>query len=287
MEVGVTEGPTKQEITAFWRSWFEEGPPPSETRLKRILSLLPTDPRCTFCNAPFHGVGARLVKVVYGKQQSPHNPAYCNICDQFAATFGGGAEVQMGMLFADIRGSTQLSEKLSPTAFSAEIEKFYRVATRILIEASAFIDRLGGDEVIAFFGAGLSGSDYIQLAIKAGLDILEATGHAHPEGPWIPVGVGVHVGNAYFGSVSGPGGIHNITALGDEVNTAARLASLAKQGECVVSESAMSAAGWESPARERDELQLKGIQDPIKVQIMRFAPNQIPRPVSLVLQEEP
>jgi adenylate cyclase len=273
----MSEGPTEKEITDFWHSWFTEGPPPNETRLKRFLSKLPADPRCTFCNAPFQGVGARVVKMVYGKQRSPHNPAYCNICDQFAALYGGGAEVKMAMLFADVRGSTKLSEQLSPTAFSVEIEKFYHVTTKVLIDAHAFIDRLGGDEVIAFFGAGLSGTDYVQVAIEAGLGILEATGHANPEGPWIPVGVGVHVGNAYFGSVTGPGGIHNITALGDEVNTAARLASLAKQGECVVSEAAMAMAGVENSDGEKKELQLKGIQNAIPVRIMRFSENVIPQ----------
>jgi adenylate cyclase len=198
---------TEAQVTEFWRTWFMEGPPPNETRLRNVLKRLPSAPRCTYCNAPFKGAGAWVVKATLGKEPSPHHPGYCNICDSFAQEYGGGAEVDMAMLFADVRGSTKLSESLSPREFSRLVERFYAVATEAVVDAPGFIDRLGGDEVIAFFGRGLTGEDYVRVAIRTGARILEATGHHHKNGPWITVGVGVHTGNAFFGSVTGPGGL--------------------------------------------------------------------------------
>jgi adenylate cyclase len=267
---------TKEEITDFWRSWFTDGPPPEEKRMKKILRLLPSNPRCNFCNAPFQGIGAPIVKAIFGKKPSVHNTAYCNVCDDFSMAFGGGAEVEMAMLFADIRESTPLSEKLSPTEFSAVIERFYSVATQVLVDCSAFIDRLGGDEVIAYFGSGLSGRDYIQTAIQAGIEILKATGHADPGGPWVSVGVGVHVGVAFFGSVSSPSGMNNITALGAEVNTAARLASHAEAGEVIVSQAALTKGKVELSSSEKSSLTLKGVQEPVAVETIKLIPNTVP-----------
>jgi adenylate cyclase len=260
---------TESEISEFWRTWFMEGPPPNETRLKNVLRRLPTDPRCTYCHAPFKGAGAWVVKATLGKVPSPHNPGYCNVCDGFAQEYGGGAEVDMAMLFADVRGSTKLSETLSPREFSRLIERFYAVATEAIVDAPGFIDRLGGDEVIAFFGRGLAGDDYVKVAIQTGVKILEATGHQHKNDPWIPIGVGVHAGQAFFGSVVGQGGLFTITALGEEVNTAARLASEAAAGELLASHAAMREAGLQIVDYPQRELSLKGISAAVPVSVLK------------------
>lgn len=266
----------EKDITQFWRAWAMEGPPAEEVKLQKFLRLLPSDPRCKFCSAPFKGLGAPVVKAVYGKERSPHNPAYCNVCDEFAENYGGGAEVSLAMLFADVRSSTKLSEKLSPTAFSQEIEKFYSVATKILVNASAFIDRLGGDEIIAFFSPGMTGPNYVESAITSGFSILEATGHADKQGPWITVGVGVHAGRAFFGSVSGPHGLHSITALGKEVNTASRLASAAGVGELVVSRKASQSTKLNFSSYKEEKLGVKGISKKIPASVIKFEPGKMP-----------
>lgn len=260
---------TEKEVSEFWRMWFMEGPPPNETRLYRILRMLPSDPRCTYCGAPFRGTGAWIVKATLGKEPSPHHPGYCNICDNFAQIYGGGAEVELAMLFADVRGSTKLSESMPNREFSKLIERFYAVATKVIVDAPGFIDRLGGDEVIAYFGKGLTGSDYVRQAIIAGEKILEETGHSHKNGPWITVGVGVHAGSAYFGSMTGPNGLYNITALGEEVNTAARLASNAGIGEMIVSWEAMQAAEINPSNYPNRDLTVKGITDPVAVSVVK------------------
>ena len=114
-----------------------------------------------------------------------------------------------------MRGSTTLAEKMVPSEFSRLIDRFYRVATDILVDADAWIEKLIGDEVTGLFIPGYAGPHHARLAVEAAQAILQATGHSSPEGPWIPVGVGVHTGIAYVGTVGKGGGMIEITALGD------------------------------------------------------------------------
>jgi len=99
--------------------------------------------------------------------------------------------------------------------------------------------------------------------VETGKQILPTTGHGSPPGPWIPVGVGVHTGLAYVGSVNATGGEADISILGDGVNTAARIASQAGAGELLISDSAMQAAGVVSLGMECRELVLKGKSTPV------------------------
>src|SRR5207249_11533934 len=82
------------------------------------------------------------------------------------------------------------------------------------------------------------------LAVAAARGLLEQTGNDGPE-PWIPVGAGVHTGRSFVGSV-GQGDARDFTALGDTVNTAARLTALAGAGEILVSAEAATAGGVET-----------------------------------------
>ncbi len=89
------------------------------------------------------------------------------------------------------------------------------------------------------------------------------------EGQKIPVGIGVHAGVAYFGAMGSAEGLVNISAIGDEVNTAARIASKAAAGEVLISEQALHAAGMDNSQLESRTLELKGIREPVRVRVMR------------------
>lgn len=97
-----------------------------------------------------------------------------------------------------------------------------------------------------------------------------ATGHDNPDGPWIPVGTGVHTGRAFVGTVGSQDGVTDFTALGDSVNTAARLASTAGAGELLVSESAYLAAEMKVEGLEERNLSLKGRTEKQKVRVIQF-----------------
>ena len=180
----------------------------------------------------------------------------------------GGAEVEISMVFADVRGSTTLAEGMSPADFRHLINRFYTATTAVLIKYEAVIDRLVGDQAIGYFIPGLAGKDHARKAIEAGQEILITTGHSKPDGPWIPVGAGVHTGIAFVGTVGSEDGVTDFTALGDSVNTGARLASVADVGELIISETAFSAAGLEIKGLKERDLELKGRAGKLKSKVI-------------------
>ncbi|MCI0609591.1 MAG: adenylate/guanylate cyclase domain-containing protein [Anaerolineae bacterium] len=252
------------DVGNVWWFWFTTNAFAVDKRLRRIMRILPRDPRCKFCNAPFQGVGGLLVRALFGKQRSALNPRFCNLCEMASREFSGGAEVEMSMLFVDIRGSTALSEKMSPTQFSQVINRFYAAATKVIIEADGLVEKLAGDEVAAFWGAGFAGADYVKRTINVAQNLLRVM-----ERQKIPVGIGVHAGIAYFGAMGTTEGLTDISAKGDEVNTAARLASKAAAGEIIVSEQALQKAHIDGSVLESRSLELKGISEPVIVRVMR------------------
>jgi adenylate cyclase len=178
----------------LWREWFMTSAFSAEKRIHRRLRLLPHEPRCKFCNAPFQGVGSIIVRALYGKKQSSLNPRFCSVCEDFASKFPGGAEVEMSMLFADVRGSTALSEQMSPMDFSRLINRFYVDSTNAIIAEDGLVEKLAGDAVAAFWGAGFAGQDYVQRTLKAAQNILRNMARQQ-----IPVGIGVHSGLRILG----------------------------------------------------------------------------------------
>jgi adenylate cyclase len=75
----------------------------------------------------------------------------------------------------------------------------------------------------------------IKGAVAAGLKLLRATGNIGKTEPWLPIGIGVHSGRVFLGSI-GSHGTYEFAALGDAMNCAARLLSAAREGELVMSE---------------------------------------------------
>ncbi len=251
------------DVGNVWWFWFSTNAFAVDKRLRHVLRVLPRDPRCKFCNAPFQGIGGMIVRVLFGKQRSALNPRYCNMCEIASREFPGGAEVPMSMLFIDVRGSTALSEKMSPTEFSQLINRFYKEATKIIVDEDGLVEKLAGDSVAAFWGAGFAGPDYVARTVRVAQKLLRAM-----EQQKIPVGIGVHSGIAYFGAMGTSDGLTEISAIGDEVNLAARLASKASPDEIIVSEQALQTAGIDGSDLEARSLELKGISEPVVARVM-------------------
>src|SRR5919106_2045525 len=252
------------DVGNVWWFWFTTNAFAVDKRLRRIMRVLPHDPRCKFCNTPFQGIGGMIARVLFGKQRSALNPRFCNMCEIASREFPGGAEVPMAMLFIDIRGSTALSEKMTPTEFSQLISRFYAAATKVIIEEDGLVEKLAGDEVAAFWGAGFAGPDYVRRTIDVAKTLLRVM-----ESQKIPVGIGVHSGVAYFGAMGTAEGLTDISAKGDEVNMAARLASKAAAGEIIVTGQGLQKAWVGCSPLESRSLELKGISETVQVRVMR------------------
>ncbi len=258
-------------VEATWREFLTIGNIDQERRQRYILSRLPGKPRCRLCNAPFAGLGSPIARAVFSRRPSTMHPRLCNACDDFANRFMGGAEIELTTLFVDVRGSTGMAESRNPTEFAALMNRFYRASTDVLISCNAFVDKYVGDEVVAFFVPGFAGPRFSDAAIEAAGRLLEATGHGNAKGPWMPIGGGVHTGDAFMGAVGAKGKKVQITALGDAVNVGARLASEAGPGEMLISEDTIQAAGANLNHLERRELKLRGRREPVTVRVLRAA----------------
>jgi adenylate cyclase len=136
------------------------------------------------------------------------------------------------------------------------MERFFDTAAEVLVDRDAIVDKFVGDEIIGIFVPALTGELHASRAIQAARDLMAATGNATTS-PWIPIGAGVHTGVAFVGSI-GSGPHVELTAMGDPVNVAARLASAAGAGEILITAEAAEAARLNAIGLERRELALKG-----------------------------
>jgi adenylate cyclase len=246
---------------AFWRDFLMHGDP-AERAFRKVFQRIPDGPRCKACAVPFAGLGGRAARLI-GKRPSTKNPNLCNSCFDHMIAMKGGATIECTMLFADIRGSTAIAEGMTPGAFQRVLARFYHEATEAVFSHDGSVDKFVGDEVMAMFFPLASGDRHPAQAIAAARDLLRRTGHGSPEGPWLPVGAGVHTGDAWIGAIGDDTHVE-LTAVGDTVNTAARLASAAAAGEILVSIAAATASGLPSDL-PRSALALKGKQAAFEV----------------------
>jgi adenylate cyclase len=222
--------------------------------MRGISRAIPSDPRCKLCDTPFGSPGGLLRFVGFGPSRL--NRRICRACIHALEKNPGGAEVEVSLLFADVRGSTALAEGTSAEDFSRLMARFYGAAARVVDARNGIVDKFVGDQVVALFIPGFAGSDHAVDAVEAARELLAETGHESGE-PWIPVGAAVHTGVAYVGTI-GEEDARDFTALGDAVNTAARLASAAQAGEILVSGAAAKAAELETAGLEARTLSLRG-----------------------------
>lgn len=251
----------------LWYTIFAKGHPALVKQHQRHLKL-PSPPRCKLCLVPFGGLGG-FVMGFRGKRPSNRNPRFCSACDHFIRQFPGGAEVELSLVFADVRGSTSLAERMSASEFSRLMHRFYAAATAALVATDGFIIDVVGDEVVGVYPPGFSGPRHAALAIDAARRLL-----ALDSADWadLPFGVGVHTGIVHIGTVTGAEeGISDVRAIGDNVNVAARLSSQAGPGEALVSDAAWTAAGEPDAALEQRMLTLKGRTQPIAVRVLTSA----------------
>ncbi len=197
-----------------------------------------------------------------GFKPSRKNPNLRIRCCETLPT--GGMELDVAVLFADVRESTALSERLGAMEFARSLNCFYRSATEVLIRHDAIIDKLIGDEVMAFFVPGIAGPHYRHQATTAAFSLVAALTHTST----LPVGAAVVAGSAYVGNV-GADRVVDFTALGDPVNMASRLQSHAGPGQVVIAEDLYAEENDRAPLyAERRRIAVRGRSTPIPVRVV-------------------
>ncbi|HEX7346775.1 MAG TPA: adenylate/guanylate cyclase domain-containing protein [Candidatus Limnocylindrales bacterium] len=249
-----------------WRDTLM-GKHPELLRLRRWFRHIPSDPRCKMCLSPQGGIGGPIVSML-GFGRYPQNPQLCNACFRSAQQHPGGATIPITAMFADIRGSTGLAETMTPSAYSAAVSEYVRVASQAIREPGGLVDKLLGDGVMALFLPAFAGGDEGAKAIDAARRILRSV--------QLPVGIGVHTGDAWVGFVGGVDGVMDFTALGDAVNVASRLGSEAGAGEILMSAAAVDAASIPTEGLVARRLELRGRSEPLDAwaeQVSRAVPS--------------
>jgi len=239
-----------------WRAYLS-GTHPNLFLGHRTFGLLPSNPRCKLCSAPFRGPGGFLLRRISdGFEPWEKFPKVCKRCLRGLNTLDvSGAEVETSFLFADVRASSDLARRLGTMDFTHLMQRFYAVATGILFDHDALLDKFVGDEVVGFFLPVMAGPRHANRAVEAAKALFAAAGYGTTEGPWIPLGAGVHTGPSFVGFVS-RGTQSEFTALGDTINVAAHLAAEAGAGEILITDAV--GASLETDGLERRPLSLKG-----------------------------
>lgn len=252
-------GRRRESSSEQWGKVLTDGHAPL-VRARRVFRYLPSAPRCKMCNNPFGGLAGHVLAAA-GFRPSRKNPNLCTRCCD--ALPPGGAEVDIAVLFADVRGSTALGERVVAADFAALLNRFYVAATRTLMRHEAVIDKLIGDEVMAFFVQGIIGPQYRRQAVQAGTELLHAVGYGSANGPWLELGVAVNAGVAYVGNVGAE--VVDFTALGDTVNVAARMQQDAAGGELIVAGGVADELVAYAPRRT---LTLRGREQPMEAFVL-------------------
>jgi adenylate cyclase len=201
---------------------------------------------------------------------------------------GQGAEREVAVLFADLRGFTRLSEGRLPYDVVFVLNQYFSAMGQAIEEAGGRVDKFVGDGVMALFGIDVAGPEACRRALACAramalaLDALNRDLAGELKEP-LRMAIGLHAGQAIVGQI-GYRGTASMTAVGDTVNVASRLEALAKErdAELVVAESVVAEAGLVLPRAERLEIELRGRRTSLGVLILddaRTLPPLQPEPI--------
>ena len=181
----------------------------------------------------------------------------------------GGRSKDIAVLFVDIRGFTTMSENLKPEEVVEILNEYFGVITDAIFKNKGTLDKFIGDAAMAVFNSPFDLDDYVYRAVETARDIAkasEALGQKLAErfGKKVSYGIGVNCGEAIIGNIGSPFRM-DYTAIGDTVNTAARLESNAKAGEILISEEVKKRLESRIETEDVGEIPLKGKHNKIFV----------------------
>lgn len=185
----------------------------------------------------------------------------------------GGKLTRIAVLFVDVRGFTPMSELLKPTQVVEILNRYLSLISDCILRNGGTLDKFVGDAAMAFWGAPLPQEDYVMKAVQAAMDMVNGSQELSQEllkqyGRTVAFGVGVHVGEAVVGNIGSPRRM-DYTAIGDTVNTAARLEANAPGGTVYISRDVADALkGRIRTTSLGDSVKLKGKKEGFEVLVL-------------------
>ncbi|MBN1544617.1 adenylate/guanylate cyclase domain-containing protein [Candidatus Woesearchaeota archaeon] len=171
-----------------------------------------------------------------------------------------GKRKEVTVFFMDIRGFTKMSEKMSAEEVVNILNRYFDISTSIIFKHDGTVDKFVGDSVMALFNAPTNVKDHELKAVSAAIEIQEAI---RKDG-LVDTGIGINTGEAVVGNI---GSKHKIdyTAIGDTVNTAARLEGTTGAGEIAISKAVYDKVKHAFPTKHKEMVTLKGKAKPLEI----------------------
>lgn len=215
--------------------------------------------RCMVCDVPLDGA-LGVVSHIAGIKRSRNNPNVCNRCNTHIVQ---GDIVDMTVVFADLSSFTELTHELGAERVSEVVDEFLQMASDILVEHDAFIDKYIGDAVMAIFNVPIQHPDHASHAVAAAMEIQSKMPALRERfGLDLKARVAIASGTARVGQL-GSRSRKDYTAIGEAVNLASRLEGQARAGEIVLHDAVYQQVADDFPGIEPEAVTLKGFGEPV------------------------
>jgi adenylate cyclase len=189
----------------------------------------------------------------------------------------GGRRAEITVLFADLRGFTNLSEEINSEELVAILNRYLANAAQAILSEGGTIDKFLGDAVMAWFNAPVKQADHVLRAIRSAVAIHMGESKIHKglsSETRLRSGIGIHCGPAIMGLI-GMEERMDYTAIGDTVNIAKRIQEASLPGTILISEEVFHRAGDILKVKQVEPIQAKGKRDPINVfEVIGFSKNE-------------
>lgn len=181
----------------------------------------------------------------------------------------GGEARQTTVLFSDIRGFTSMSESESPQIIVDMLNEYFELMVDVVFKYEGTLDKFVGDEIMALFGAPVGHSDDPKRAVRTALEMMEVLGQLNHQrrgrgDPEIKIGIGINSGEVVAGYLGSSKALE-YTVIGDTVNTGARLCSVAKAGEIIISHNTFQHLGDGFECIELPPVNVKGKSQALRI----------------------
>ncbi len=180
----------------------------------------------------------------------------------------GGSEKEVCVLFADIRGFTSLSEKMEASKVVYILNNYFQAMIDVIFKHNGTLDKIIGDELMVLYGVPLKSDNDSQNAVNSAFEMLKELSvfnkkMSNKGFPELGIGIGINYGKVVSGNI-GSDQQMNYTVIGDNVNLASRLCSVARAGEIIISDSVYENLKNEEAFKSCKPIILKGKSKPIK-----------------------
>jgi adenylate cyclase len=181
----------------------------------------------------------------------------------------GGALSEVTLLFSDIRGFTSMSESRAPQEIVRMLNEYFELMVDVIFKYQGTLDKFVGDEIIALFGAPVAMESAEVKAVQCALDMMQVLSEFNrvrvSEGQnEIKIGIGINTGMVVTGAIGSSRALQ-YTAIGDAMNTTARLCGVAQPGQIILSEATYKKVQGQIAAVPLAAVRLKGKADELRI----------------------